>query len=525
MDLSMDIIAQHLTQYEIDQICGTESSPTLESVRLLHRFLTEMDPRYLYMGIPEDIERLHCDVEGITIISSGVPEKYDHIKPNCNMYFIRNDVDFGQFYNEVEDIFTYYNTWSQRLKDLCSSMASLQSLIDASDDIFPYPISLMDGAERTIAYSKNKTCNDLVWEYIQEGYIKTEYLVRDNVHSKDIAYNRVPQQMFTVASNRYVLIQPVIVHRRPVAYLSMMMEDAGTQHFSRATEHMMAELTRAIASRMEADEFYGSSMGLAIEFFLADLISRKQTDYDVIADRAEFFGQKIEAKRRVFCIPDSESDNNKERRLRRIREKVSALLPGVDNCSYQNNAVFIECERNKGEGFPEAQAAFTKWVEEEHLVCGISMSCNSLYELPDYFEQARTAIRLGKVLHPGNSFYCYDMYIVQHSLELLDKQINIRSMLHPLVERMLAVYGEDHYMIDTLYTYLTCERNISKAAKLLHIHRNTLLYRVEQLTDKLHNNFSEPLQRRQVMYSLEIVEYIRKFKQERILPAAEKNDK
>lgn len=516
MNLSMDILIERLSKYEIAQVYGVKSLPTLESVRLLHRFLDKMDPKYLYMGIPEDIERIQCDTKGITIISSGIPKKYDHIKPNCNLYFIRNEVDFGLFYNEVEDVFTYYNAWSQKLNDLCRSMSSLQSLIDVSDEVIPYPISLMDGAERTVAYSQRKNCDDSIWQYIRDGYIKTEYLLRDNIRSKDIAMNCAPKQMFTVASNRYVMLQPVVVHQHTVAFVTLMMERAVSRIFSRATEHLLAELTRAITSRMEADEFYGASMGVAVEFFLADIISRKQTDHDVIRDRAQFFGQNIYESRRLFCIAACDGAD-RDHQLRTIRETVSALLPSVDSCSYQNNAVFIEHGKNLQKEFLHGRTELAKWIKRENLVCGISTVFRSLFEIADYYAQAQTAVRLGSVLDPGQLFYDYESYIMMHSIELLEQQCSLRTMLHPIIWKIIDLYGEEHHMLNTLYIYLACERNISNAAKQLFVHRNTMLYRIEQLMDKLQNDFSDANLRRQLLYSLEIAKYLKKNKKECIL--------
>lgn len=516
MNLSMDILIEWLSKYEIEQVYGVKSLPTLESVRLLHRFLDEMDSKYLYMGIPEDIERIQCDTKGITIISSGIPKKYDHIEPNCNLYFIQNEVDFGQFYNEVEDVFTYYNTWSQKLNDLCSSMASLQSLIDIGDEVIPYPISLVDGAERTVAYSQHKKCDDAIWQYIREGYIKTEYLLRDNIRSKDIAMNRAPKQMYTVASNRYVMLQPVVVHQHTVAFVALIMEKAASETFSRATEHLLAELTRAITNRMEADEFYGASMGVAVEFFLADIISRKLTDRDVIRDRAQFFGQNIYESRRLFCIAASDGPDQ-DHRLRNIRETVSALLPSADSCSYQNNAVFIEHGKNLRQDFLQEHTELAEWIKRENLVCGISTVFRSLFEMADYYEQAQTAVRLGSVLNPDQLFYDYESYIMMHSIEMLDRQCSLRTMIHPIVWKIIELYGEEHHMINTLYVYLACERNISNAAKQLFVHRNTMLYRIEPLIDKLQNDFSDANLRRQLIYSLEIAKYLKYYKKESLL--------
>lgn len=515
MKLSMDIISDYLCRYDIRQIYGTEAQPILESIRLLHRYLTELDPQYLYMGIPEDVERLHCDTRGVTVISTGVPCDYSHIDPDCNLYFVQNEVDFGQFYNEVEDVFTYYNSWSQRLDSLCSSMAPLQSLIDASDEIIPYPISLTDGAERTIAYSRNKSSDDTIWDYIRQGYIKTEYLLRDNVRSSQIAGNRVPVQVYTTASNRYVMLQPIIVHQHTVAFVSLNMTQAGKMTFQRSTEHLLAELSRAIVSRMEADEFFGASMGVAIEFFLADMISRKLSDRQIISDRAHFFAQDIHELRCVLCFTTVD-DSNSEHRLRVAREALERLIPKADSCTYRNYIVFVQ--RIHDDVQPTASPELMEAIGAMSLLCGISVCFDSLYDIADHFDQAQAAIRFGRQMHPKSFVYHYESYISMYLLERAEPDAFLHSLIHPVIRKLILLYGEEHHMLQTLYVYLLCERNISNAAKQLHVHRNTLLYRIEQLSDKLQNDFSDAELAKQLLFSFEVLLYYKKCRHTPVTP-------
>lgn len=523
MNISIDILSERLNCYSFVQVCGKVPEPALESTRLLHRNIKKFEEKYLYIGIPEDIERLSLsiDMRHITVICCGIPDSFETIQPDCNFYYISNEVDFGLFYNEVEDVFSYYFEWERQLKNICESMGSLQQMINVSDEIFPYPIALVDGAERTIAHSMEKECDDLVWQYIKEGYIKTEYLLRDNVHSRDILHYRAPKQLYTTASNRYVMLQPVIVHYHTVAFVSLMMKEAGEKRFSRGTEQLMMVLTKEITNRMEQDEFYGLSMGVAVEFFLADLIGGKVTDSSIIRDRAAFLEREIFAKRRVFCIC-YENEEMIGSKKRMILEAAKRLFPSYDSCFYEGNAVFVEKlektqDENQRAGL-EHNKSFVKWLEKEHLICGISIQFESLLKIAGFYEQANVAMKLGRIWHPGKRFYHYEGYAIQHGLETLDKQIDVRSMIHPVVRKILEQYGEEHYMLDTVRAYLLCERNISIAAKQLHVHRNTLLYRMEQLTDKLGYDFANQEECFQIMYSIEIVEYLRKIKKEAVFP-------
>lgn len=52
------------------------------------------------------------------------------------------------------------------------------------------------------------------------------------------------------------------------------------------------------------------------------------------------------------------------------------------------------------------------------------------------------------------------------------------------MERLLLEDERNHTeLYHTLKTYLLCENNVTVAAKRLHIHRNTLVYRLKQIKE------------------------------------------
>ena len=62
--------------------------------------------------------------------------------------------------------------------------------------------------------------------------------------------------------------------------------------------------------------------------------------------------------------------------------------------------------------------------------------------------------------------------------KLLKSNLNLPKQL--LSEQFLRKYAKDHMMLDTLYIYFENNQNMSKAAKELYIHRNTLIQRLDK---------------------------------------------
>ena len=74
--------------------------------------------------------------------------------------------------------------------------------------------------------------------------------------------------------------------------------------------------------------------------------------------------------------------------------------------------------------------------------------------------------------------------------------------------KMLDTYDKKHgtEYLHTLKIFLLNERNIATTAKSLHIHRNTLLYRIERLKNMLLSDLDQEQNRLRIQISLYIIE-------------------
>lgn len=57
----------------------------------------------------------------------------------------------------------------------------------------------------------------------------------------------------------------------------------------------------------------------------------------------------------------------------------------------------------------------------------------------------------------------------------------------------LAADGErDCWLRETLLTFLSCGRSYTAAADAMHLHRNTIQYRLQQAAERLGHDFEDP---------------------------------
>lgn len=106
--------------------------------------------------------------------------------------------------------------------------------------------------------------------------------------------------------------------------------------------------------------------------------------------------------------------------------------------------------------------------------------------------EAHDAARLGLVvLGPGRVARAADLGVYRLLLKLDDN-----DELQPFVDRALAPLDEDHRngsaLIETLEAFFACNGNLSEAARQLHLHRNSLIYRLNRARELLGHDLDDP---------------------------------
>lgn len=123
---------------------------------------------------------------------------------------------------------------------------------------------------------------------------------------------------------------------------------------------------------------------------------------------------------------------------------------------------------------------------------GMGDVARSPLEVRQSATEAQDTARLGLlVIGPGHIARTADLGVYRLLLALRKS-----GDLQPFVERELAPLrntprNEDH-LLETVEVYLSCNGNLSEAARRLHLHRNSLLYRLHHIRDLLGHDLEDP---------------------------------
>lgn len=120
--------------------------------------------------------------------------------------------------------------------------------------------------------------------------------------------------------------------------------------------------------------------------------------------------------------------------------------------------------------------------EKISFLLGISSVSRGASTIFRNYTEALRALELGKRLHPHEQSFNYEKDRIYHLLSANYTAAQLME-LYTLLLKPLDEYDSENNssLSQTLLTYLECGQNIAQTAKQLYIHRNTMIYRMEQI--------------------------------------------
>ena len=134
-----------------------------------------------------------------------------------------------------------------------------------------------------------------------------------------------------------------------------------------------------------------------------------------------------------------------------------------------------------------------KELERQELECGVSRMFDDLVTIRARAWEASSALHAGEAIGVDGPYYHYEDLIVDVALDVLSADLPENALEHPalaaLKQRDLA-NGTEYFR--TLKAYFESGFDKKRTSEKLHIHRNTLQYRLDRIAPILQHNIDKP---------------------------------
>jgi len=130
------------------------------------------------------------------------------------------------------------------------------------------------------------------------------------------------------------------------------------------------------------------------------------------------------------------------------------------------------------------------------ISAGVGEARTNMQDLPVSFAEAEHAVRIGSVVFGEGTTTAYrDLGVYRLLFHLRDEK-ELWDFCEETIGP-LARYDERHdgSLLETVGTYLDLQGNVTRAAEVLHLHRNGLLYRLSRIETLAGISLSDPSDR------------------------------
>ena len=223
-----------------------------------------------------------------------------------------------------------------------------------------------------------------------------------------------------------------------------------------------------------------------------------------------FVGMPVRKYVCVIAIQAYQPELSPRMSLDDLSRQFASQLPETFGFLYKNSILLVYGTDRYPEDMKTVLEPVCTCLRQYHMAAGVSNPAHSIVDLPNALFQANTALRLGAAFS-DEPVLQYKDYAAYHMIEIGLENDRVGNFIMPELGRLLEycrVNGD--MLLNTLHVYVSCGCSRKAAAEKLHVHQNTLHYRVQQIEEIMGIRIRDARYMPDLMFSLQVVFYAKK---------------
>jgi sugar diacid utilization regulator len=210
------------------------------------------------------------------------------------------------------------------------------------------------------------------------------------------------------------------------------------------------------------------------------------TDDESALNRSQAFGHDLRTPHQVAVVrwPGAQSD---DALVRAIENAVTRILASSALLARRPGGVVLVATREGHDDqhrWGELHRALTTSLRSGSGAIGVGGVCNAPSEIPRSYAEAKRALRVRLGSSSPSGVMLYDDLGIYRLFALGDDDYDVRRFVREWLGSLLdydATSKSD--LVETLWQYFECGGNYDSTARVLHIHRSTLRYRLRRIRE------------------------------------------
>ncbi|MBV7273412.1 helix-turn-helix domain-containing protein [Clostridium sp. PL3] len=399
-----------------------------------------------------------------------------------------------QFSELTADMQIKIASFTNKLLELCQKGTTIQQLLDVGYETLGNPLLLVDISLCFMAHAGGNTIkNEPLWEWtLSKGYVTEQYVnsIMENNVDEDNGQTEDSNLILWEYGllNHRQLVGNVLKNRQSIAYLKILEYNKPITEYD---EHILITLCKFLSLTIKNSNENFSSINPLVDSFITALINQKLYDHDAINERARAFNLKLYDNLYVITIELNNTNKNQDR-IYYLKRKMQNYFNRDTIIIYDKYIVVLFDVKSENIFNANELSLFNKLLEKYNCRAGISKTFHNLYDLSEYYKQTITSLSIGKQLHSSQRILNYDDYIVTHMILSFGDKAHLNLLIHPIVKFLIRIDKEKNSdFFETLCAYLKHNQDVTLTSKALHIHYNTLKYRINRITELTNIDFDD----------------------------------
>lgn len=525
MELPASVIVESLSDWVIDASVFQHSDPIFRGVRVYTGLEDALERDLIYICAPRplyesDIRRFdHCYV----IIK---PCPFDY-QPS-NAVILSEQSNLQEVTNRLIALFQEMAGYAYEIKTASTSNGSYGAFAEIAKRAFPHCLVLMTDVTYNIIW---KTRDQVKVDYLNEiihrnFYSKSDldtmadrgYFQDERKYSQPVLY----QPDFTISGLPFMVRS---YRSQKGALISATMSFVGCYFLdappTKRDQVLFQCLTDEIYRLMEANAIQ-DEVQLMEQTIIDDLTNGNQTSPEFLLDRCTKLSLPYYGKFRIGLVMSDEANETKIAQMTNFL-RTYCMVPHYGIFQHYNSVLILFQDwrfydiKQKAD-FEEEWQNLVKTLLSSRMQMGISLGFDSMQDFGQAYVQALRSFRTGSRKQKSDVTFFYSEYYLLDMITQYDSVMDLNRAYSKCLDQLNDGKGGALDNLRLLYVYLSVERNVAHTARLVHMHRNGVLYRIEKIKDTLGLDLESPEVRLRLMISFKIMEYLGKINLPRISP-------
>lgn len=427
-----------------------------------------------------------------------------HILPNnSDGILVPEGNNLFAIFNSLTQVFGAFANWKQKVTEAIFKNKTISEILTLCNLVTPDTVWMSDSSLKMLGYSTPTLMEEVsaIWHYqVTYGYMPM-HIVKHLIESGEL--NRLSNMRTAFVCNTESFNLPYtcknIFHKGKLwAHIFFVSIYSKPTHTNLEMAEVLAGMLTPYLERhrhlVESSSFHSS-------YFL-DILERRLTDEHLISQQLSYFHWNMNDRYVLVTFdPAGDFDRAGELRLSLLND------PRKPDCQFFSNDTYLFGLFHNLDS-KTLEDLLIPLVEHGKIHCVISKPFFHLGHLPESFESSLKGLKVGMQFTPDRYLYYNEEYGLYSIIQQLLMERPITDLCHDAVLNLCDLdrtRGTDY--VETLYQYISNDRNVLKTAKAMYIHRNTLNYRLKHIAEYIDVENAAPEVLHYVLFSIYVLKY------------------